>query len=304
MADTMNTWSSIREGANDVERLIGQRQYNLAMVQSRQTLEIMVRALAKKNNIQARDLKTAIDELYETRAISQKTAENYHRIRMIGNKAIHEGDDNPSGANMAYHLLSQELYTFANEFATQSNSVRRTPSGSRPARRPQQSDSGMRPAHRSSKRNNKAKERIFIAVAVVLIIVLAVALLKFFKDKNSKKETETESEMQITMETTAPYVPETFPETEATEPETETPRAYVVTSDVLNVREQPNTDCRILTQLHAGDTVNFVDDYDEEWALIDLDGTEAYVNKNYIILQDLTEEEPAEGEVAEGEAEE
>ena len=303
MADTMNTWSSIREGANDVERLIGQRQYNMAMIQSRQTLEIMVKALAKKNNIQAHDLKTAIDELYETRAISQKTAENYHRIRMIGNKAIHESDDNPSGANTAYHLLSQELYTFANEFGPQSTSGRRVPSGSGPARRQPRSDSSMRPAHRSSKRSNKAKERIFIAAAVVLIIVLAVALLKFFKNKNDEKETETESEMQITMETTAPYVPETFPETEATEPETETPRAYVVTSDVLNVREKPNTDCRILTQLHAGDTIKFVDDYDEEWAIIDLDGTEAYVNKNYITLQDAAEE-PAEGEAAEGEAEE
>ena len=304
MADTMNTWSSIREGANDVERLIGQRQYNLAMIQSRQTLEIMVKALARKNNVQARDLKTAIDELYETRVISQKTAENYHRIRMIGNKAIHEGDDNPGGANTAYHLLSQELYTFANEFGTQSATARRTASGSRPARRPQQSDSGMRPAHRSSKRNNRAKERLFIAAAVVLVIVLVIGIVKFVKSKNDEKETETESEMQITMETTAPYVPETPPETEATEPETETPRVYVVTSNTLNVREQPNTDCRILTQLHAGDIVSFVDDYDEEWAQIDLDGTEAYVNKNYITLQDAAEEEPAEGEApAEGEVE-
>ena len=107
MADTMNTWSSIREGANDVERLIGQRQYNLAMVQSRQTLEIMVRALAKKNNIQARDLKTAIDELYETRAISQKTAETGKFIEVM----LIRNDDDLEVFRQTYGLSDQEIRT-------------------------------------------------------------------------------------------------------------------------------------------------------------------------------------------------
>ena len=34
---------------------------------------------------------------------------------MIGNKAAHEGDSNAYSANQAYHMLSQEVYTFSDD---------------------------------------------------------------------------------------------------------------------------------------------------------------------------------------------
>ena len=116
MAEAM--WSTIRSSANEVERLIGQKKYNLAMIKSRQTLEIMVKDLVQRYDLPSAktptDLASQIDELYNAHVITRTTADHYHKIRMIGNKAAHEADDNPGGANTSYHLLAQELYTFAN----------------------------------------------------------------------------------------------------------------------------------------------------------------------------------------------
>ena len=57
-----------------------------------------------------------IDALYSAGKISKTTCEHYHKIRTIGNKAIHEGDNSAYNANQAHHLLSQEVYTFANDY--------------------------------------------------------------------------------------------------------------------------------------------------------------------------------------------
>ncbi len=130
MADNeiMNSWAEIRDGVSDVERLIGHRQYNLAMIRARQTLEFMVRCLAERSRMSSGELKETIEELYENRVISKTTREHYHTIRALGNKAVHEGYDSPTGANNAYHLLSQELYTFASDYTPRR--ARRSSSGS------------------------------------------------------------------------------------------------------------------------------------------------------------------------------
>ena len=105
-----SSWDKIQQGVKDTERLIGQREYNASMVKARQTLEFMVKQLIERAGIEEEmDLKTMIDLLYEQRWISKTTCEHYHKIRMIGNKAVHEGDSNAYSANQAYHMLSQEV---------------------------------------------------------------------------------------------------------------------------------------------------------------------------------------------------
>ncbi|RHV89285.1 DUF4145 domain-containing protein [Clostridium sp. OF09-36] len=117
MAGGNSSWEKIQQGVNDTERLIVQREYNASMMKARQTLEFMVKNLADQAGIlDESDLKNMIDALYENRWISKTTCENYHKIRMIGNKAAHEGDANAYSANQAYHMLSQEMYTFADEY--------------------------------------------------------------------------------------------------------------------------------------------------------------------------------------------
>lgn len=55
--------------------------------------------------------------MYQIRVISKSTYEHYNKIRIIGNKATHEGDNNAYNANTAYHLLSQEVFTFSNDYS-------------------------------------------------------------------------------------------------------------------------------------------------------------------------------------------
>ena len=112
-----SSWDKIQQGVKDTERLIVQREYNASMIKARQTLEFMVKNLADQAGIMDEsDLKGMIDMLYENRWISKATCEHYHKIRMIGNKAAHEGDANAYSANQAYHMLSQEVYTFADDY--------------------------------------------------------------------------------------------------------------------------------------------------------------------------------------------
>lgn len=103
-----STWEQIHGGVRETERLIGQKNYNLAMVKARQTLEYMVKCLCERYGILETGLLEMIDALYSAGKISKTTCEHYHKIRTIGNKAIHEGDNSAYNANQAHHLLSQE----------------------------------------------------------------------------------------------------------------------------------------------------------------------------------------------------
>ena len=102
-----STWEQIHGGVRETERLIGQKNYNLAMVKARQTLEYMVKCLCERYGILETGLLEMIDALYSAGKISKTTCEHYHKIRTIGNKAIHEGDNSAYNANQAHHLLSQ-----------------------------------------------------------------------------------------------------------------------------------------------------------------------------------------------------
>ena len=120
------SWQQIQQGVKEAERLIARKEYNLVMVRARQVLEYMVRCMAERACVVEGDLSDTIDQLYEGQWINKATKDNYHTIRILGNKAVHEGDDTAYDANQAFQLLTQEVYVFANEFAGGS--------GGRPAR--------------------------------------------------------------------------------------------------------------------------------------------------------------------------
>ena len=111
------SWQQIQLGVKEAERLIVRKEYNLVMVKARQVLEYMVRCMAERACVVEGDLSDTIDQLYEGQWINKATKDNYHTIRILGNKAVHEGDDAAYDANQAYQLLTQEVYVFANEFA-------------------------------------------------------------------------------------------------------------------------------------------------------------------------------------------
>lgn len=126
-----NIRQRIQQSLMETERLMGRNQYNMAMVKARQTLEFMVNCLGEKFLLTGGDLAESIDQLFEGRFISQATRDHYHRIRILGNKAVHEGDNNPHDGNEAYQLLTLEAQAFANIFNNSGNP-------NRPPSRPRQ----------------------------------------------------------------------------------------------------------------------------------------------------------------------
>ena len=133
MANVENTtsWKQIQQGVRETERLIGHKEFNLAMVKARQTLEYMVRCMAEKACLVEGDLSDTIDQLYEGRWISRNTKDHYHNIRILGNKAVHEGDDTAYDANQAYQMLVQEVKAFADEYSSGRPAARPSGSGAR-----------------------------------------------------------------------------------------------------------------------------------------------------------------------------
>ncbi len=224
-----SSWDKIQQGVKDTERLIVQREYNASMIKARQTLEFMVKNLADQAGIMDEsDLKGMIDVLYENRWISKATCEHYHKIRMIGNKAAHEGDANAYSANQAYHMLSQEVYTFADDYrnakkgrkpltrpAVQGSSQNRTGAGPGEWRRSDTQGnrrgsnySGNRAggsyganrgsssaAARSRKRSGSQSSSFSLYTLLkllvpVLCIVLLILVVKLAKPESGTKETE------------------------------------------------------------------------------------------------------------------
>jgi uncharacterized protein YgiM (DUF1202 family) len=115
-----NFWIRIQQGLRETEILMNQQQFNLSMIKARQTLEYMVNYLGEKALIVEGDLADSIDQLFEGRLISQTSKDHYHRIRMIGNKAVHEGSDSPYDAGEALKLLAAEVHAFAHTFHRES----------------------------------------------------------------------------------------------------------------------------------------------------------------------------------------
>lgn len=284
-----SSWEKIQHGVKDTERLIGQKEYNASMIKARQTLEFMVRLLAERACVvDSGDLMEMIDTLYQNRWISKATCEHYHKIRIIGNKAVHEGDNNAYNANQAYHMLSQEVYTFANDYRNAQRGTRPSRSANRSTG---QSGSGRPAANRpvSQAQMNRSRKRqpqkragftiydllkLLIPILCIVLLVLVIKLVKPSKDDTNPT-------------TTAPVTTEQVQPEEQTTAPAETTAAAVVykTTDVLNVRPAPNTTDARIGQLEAGAAVEYVRDHDEEWAVIMYNGQEAYVAKRFLTAE-------------------
>lgn len=112
-SDIPSGWDKIRQNVQETERLMGQKQYNQSMIKARQTVEYMVKLQCDQAGIVESSMDAMIRELYNSGWISKSTAEHYLQIYEIGTKAAKNGDNGAYNANQAYHVLSQEIYSFA-----------------------------------------------------------------------------------------------------------------------------------------------------------------------------------------------
>ncbi len=267
-------WEKIQLGVKATERLIGQKNYNAAMVKALQTLEYMVELLLERACIpDGGDLKVSIDTLYETRWINKTTYEHYHKIRTIGSKASQENDNNAYNANQAYHMLSQEVYTFANDYRGAQKGVRRTSASSASSAPSGQSRSRKRSSKKRSGLTMHDLLKLLIPVLCVILLICVIKLVKPEEDSSDAAETSSTAEA---------IQPESIPEQM---PETDSPVAVYKTTSVLNVRSQPSTDAERIGQLQAGVAVEYVDEYNDEWSIILYQGQEAYVASQYLTIE-------------------
>lgn len=286
-----STWEQIHGGVRETERLIGQKNYNLAMVKARQTLEYMVKCLCERYGILETGLLEMIDALYSAGKISKTTCEHYHKIRTIGNKAIHEGDNNAYNANQAHHLLSQEVYTFANDYNDTKKSTRAsrsaapTPASSRlrgNSRHSSASSGNEKPAGTRSGSSEGRRPRAYAGgpsfefrsiIKPVLLIIIIILLLLIIKMIRPATDAKPDSTAAVSTESLAP---ETEAETVAAE------STVYRTTDTVNVRPEPSTDTDRIGVLAPDTDVEYLRDYDEKWAVISYNGQEAYVSRDFI----------------------
>ena len=122
--------------------------------------------------------------------------------------------------------------------------------------------------------------KIGIVVACLLIIILIIRAVAFPK---KKAVVETTAAVSTEVETTV------APETESSMEETteEAPKRYFVTTGV-RVRTKPSTtNSETLTVLDEGTEIQYKGDYDSEWVIINYNGQEAYVAKQYVRSEEI-----------------
>lgn len=322
------SWQQIQQGVKEIEQLLGRNEYNFAMVKARQVLECMVRCMAEGACLVEGDLSDTINQLFENGVISRDTKDNYHTIRRIGNKAVHEGNDEAYDADKAYKLLVEEVYTFSRGIQGGSSSPGRTGrSGSSYRSAPASaSKAGRRSSsvrtssgHRSSggrgasgarkggarsggghsrggssgqggKGEKKSRSllppfyvmRFLIPVLVVVVLVVIIKVLMPGKEKEPAPAT---APVMPAVTTAVPEPAPTLPPVPPTEPEPEPGvLLYRIKGEGINVRSAPSADpgSTVLVQLPNGTEVEYVKRYNDEWAVINYDGKEAYVANRFL----------------------
>ena len=126
MADTRGTdiRQAAEQGLMDMASLISRGDYNLALVKGRQAMEQLVRGYAKENRLIYTDLADTIENLYGESTIGRGTRDAFHTIRQLGNKAVHEGDNDPKDAENSYYLLKNEIEVY---LSTEAGTKNRAP---------------------------------------------------------------------------------------------------------------------------------------------------------------------------------
>lgn len=313
MSNQKKSLSVIADTVLEIERLLDEHKYDIVMLKSKQLIEYMARKLAALHQIKVSDSEI-IDSLFTEGILSQESLENYQRIRLIGLSALQSDDTDEYNAKTSFHLLTQEIEKFSeegepsdknntavSEEPTETEAVssthREQNGGTMENRKPVKkykddevvelkNSTGIAAKIQRSRTKFKSKRtrNNLIRLGLTLgpfIIVLVFLMLFFFGAKSfkSRKQSSTDTTQSTTVvsETEATLVEETTAAPTITR--------YVTTS-ALNVRSAPSTDGEKLTTLAAGTTVDFVGDYDNVWAIINYNGAQAYVSKQYLRLQE------------------
>ena len=120
--------------------------------------------------------------------------------------------------------------------------------------------------------------KIALAVLCIILVILIVRAFAFPK----KKAVQTTAAVTTVAETAE----STEAESSSTEETTEAAMAYFVTTGV-RVRTKPSTDAEVLTVLDSGTEIKYKSDYNDQWVVIDYNGQDAYVSKQYVRSEEV-----------------
>lgn len=266
----------IEAGLRDTERCISQKQYNSAMIRARQTLEYIVKSLCRRNGVPEGDLSVMIDDLYLQGIISKDSCANYQKIRLLGENAISQADNNAYNANNSYQLLSQEVYAYQSRAAQRD---RRTSSAGRRTGS-QRTQRARTSASRPARNFDFNPFDLLKFVIPLLAVILVISVIRLVRADHPAETTAAEVTTEAPAETTT-----AAPETEA--PET-APAMIYTTRTSLNVRSAPSTDAELLTTLPAGTVLDYAGAYNDSWSIINYNGGQAYVSTKYVDVQEQT----------------
>ena len=266
----------IETGLSDTERLISQKQYSLAMIKARQTLEYITRSLCRKSGLPEGELIDMVDDLYRKGIITRDSCTHYHKIRMLGEAALQNGDNNAYNASNVYQLLSQEVFAYRSVYS----------------QRPKRGGSSAKRKSSSSGRRSSGPAFEPFDLLKILIPVLAIVLLfSIFRLVTAdKKETTAAQTTEASQEAgTGSETSEATTEAQ----ETEAPGPVVTTVYIadknLNVRTAPSTNADVVVTLPKDTQVDYVGTHNEEWSVINYNGAQAYVATRYLRTEERTE---------------
>lgn len=120
-----------------------------------------------------------------------------------------------------------------------------------------------------------------MCIALVAIIIGVVMLVRAHRsDKTTNPQTQqTQTESQIP-DTTPDEVID-VPQTQATE---EIELSYMWTTDGVNLRSEPNTDCDVVTVLEMGTQVRMIGEEDG-WVKVSYNNQEGYIRADFLTTE-------------------
>ena len=164
-----------------------------------------------------------------------------------------------------------------------SSGMNRSSSGARDSvKRRVNRGTGQRKGRRPSSQTEWDLYSIIKIALAVLCILLVILIVRAFAFPKKKKAVETTAAVTTVAETAE----STEAESSSIEETTEAVKAYFVTTGV-RVRTKPSTDAEVLTVLDSGTEIKYKSDYNDQWVVIDYNGQDAYVSKQYVRSEEV-----------------
>lgn len=127
---------------------------------------------------------------------------------------------------------------------------------------------------KASHRKDVIIARIIFAIMCIALLAAIIALVVWLHGKSAGKHPSTEITNNASVENNIDLPP-------VTEQPTATGQSVWTSTDGVNLRAEPNTDCKILTMLEVGTQLTLLGE-ENGWAQVEYDGQQGYVSADYI----------------------